>query len=47
MTGAQIVLNVKRAQKSFWAQPMELLCDVGQLEARFAPLGDGINPSVR
>jgi hypothetical protein len=47
MTGAQIVLNVKRAQKSFWTQPMELLGDVGQLEARFGPLGDGVDLCVR
>jgi hypothetical protein len=47
MTGAQIVLNVKWARKSFWAQPMELLGDVGQLEARFSPLGDGVNLGIR
>jgi hypothetical protein len=47
MTGAQIVLNVKRAQKSFWTQPMELLGDVGQLEARFGRLGDGVDLCVR
>jgi hypothetical protein len=41
------VLNVKRAQKSFWAQPIELLGDVGQLEAHLGPLGDGVDLGVR
>jgi hypothetical protein len=28
------------AHKSFWAETMELLGDVGQMEARFGPFGD-------
>jgi hypothetical protein len=35
------------AQKSFWAHPMELLGDVGQLESCFGPLGDGVNLGVK
>jgi hypothetical protein len=29
-----------KAQKSFWAQTMELLGDMGQMEARFGLFGD-------
>jgi hypothetical protein len=32
------VPNVKKPRKSFWAQAMELLGDVGQLEAHFGLL---------
>jgi hypothetical protein len=31
------------AQKSFWTYPMELLGDVGHVEARFGPFGDSAN----
>jgi hypothetical protein len=34
MIGAQFALNMELAQKSFCAQPMELLGDIGQVEAR-------------
>jgi hypothetical protein len=40
-------LNVQKARKSFWALPMELLGDVGQLESRFGLLGDGVNLGIR
>jgi hypothetical protein len=36
-------LNVPLVQKSFWAQPMVLLCDVGRVETRFGPFGDSVN----
>jgi hypothetical protein len=35
-----VCANVQMAQKSFWAYLMELLRDVGQLEDRFALLGE-------
>jgi len=35
--GAQFALNVQKARKSFWAQPMVLLRDVGEVEACFYP----------
>jgi hypothetical protein len=41
------VPNVSRAWKSFWAHPIVLLGDVGQVEARFGPFGDGVNLSAR
>jgi hypothetical protein len=41
------VLNVPRSWKSFQAHPMVLLGDVGQVEARFGPFGDSINPEAR
>jgi hypothetical protein len=34
---------MQQAQKSFWAHPMELLVDMGQVEARFDPFGDCVN----
>jgi hypothetical protein len=39
--GARFVSNVQLAQKSFWSHLMELL--VGQVEARFGLLRDGVN----
>jgi hypothetical protein len=30
-----------------WAHPMELLVDMGQVEAHFSMLGDGVNLGVR
>ena len=35
--GAQFALNVQKAWKSFCAQPMVLLRDVGEVEACFGP----------
>jgi hypothetical protein len=35
--------DVPRAWKSFWSHPMELLGDVGQMEARFSLFGDNVN----
>jgi hypothetical protein len=40
-------MNVPREWKSFWAYPMVLLGDVGQVEAYFGPFGDGVNLSAR
>jgi hypothetical protein len=37
--------NVQWAHKSFWALPMELLGDVGEVEGRFSPFGDDVNLS--
>jgi hypothetical protein len=34
------VSNIPRARKSCWPQSMDLLGDVGQVEARFGPFGD-------
>jgi hypothetical protein len=31
------------AWKSFWVYPMKLLGDVGQVEARFSLVGEGVN----
>jgi hypothetical protein len=36
-------MKVPQAQKSFWTHPMELLGDVGHLESRFDPFGDGVS----
>jgi hypothetical protein len=41
--GARFVLNIPRAWKSIWAQPMVHLRDVGQVEACFGPFGDSVN----
>jgi hypothetical protein len=41
------VPNVKYAQKSFWAHPIELLGDVGQVEARFSSFVDSVNLGTR
>jgi hypothetical protein len=40
-------MNVPKAQKSFWVHPMELLGDVGQVEARFGLLGERVNLGAR
>jgi hypothetical protein len=37
--GARFAPNVPWAWKLFWAYPMELLGNVGQMEARFGPFG--------
>jgi hypothetical protein len=44
--GAQFMLNVPWAWKSFWAYPMELLGNMGQI-ACFGPFGDGVNLGIR
>jgi hypothetical protein len=33
-------MNVLWAWNSFWGHPMELLGDMGEMEARFYPFGD-------
>jgi hypothetical protein len=45
--GAWFAPNVPRAWKLFWVYPMELLGDVGQMEARFGPFGDNVNLHAR
>jgi hypothetical protein len=47
MIGARFALNMQLAQKSFCAQPMELLGDIGQVEARFGPFGDKVSLGAR
>jgi hypothetical protein len=37
--GARFAPNVPWAWKLFWAYPMELLGNVGQMKARFGPFG--------
>jgi hypothetical protein len=39
--------NCTRAWNSFWSHPMELLGDVGQMEARFCLFGDNVNLEAR
>jgi hypothetical protein len=41
------VPNVPQAWKSFWAHLMELLDDMGQVEARFGTFGDSVNLGAR
>jgi hypothetical protein len=41
------VPNVPRALKSFWAHLIELIGDVGQVEARFDTFGDSVNVNAR
>jgi hypothetical protein len=36
-----------RAWKSFWPHPMELLGDVGQMEACYSLFGDNVNLDAR
>jgi hypothetical protein len=45
--GAQFAPNVPWAWKSFWAYPMELLGNVGQMEARFGPSIGSVNLNTR
>jgi hypothetical protein len=45
--GVQIGTNIPLAQKSFWAQTMELLSDAGKMEAHFGPFGDCANLDTR
>jgi hypothetical protein len=44
---AWFAVNVPGAQKSFWPHPMDLLGDVGQMEARFGLFGDSVNLNTR
>jgi hypothetical protein len=37
------VLNIPKAQKSFWTHPMELLGDVVNVECRFDPFRDSVS----
>jgi hypothetical protein len=41
------VPNVPRALKSFWAHLIELIGDMGQVEARFDTFGDSVNVDAR
>jgi hypothetical protein len=45
--GAWFAPNVPWAQKLFWTNPMVLLGDEAQLEARFGPFGDSANLDAR
>jgi hypothetical protein len=45
--GARFATNVPRARKSFWAHPIVLLGDVGQVKARFGPFGDSVKLGAR
>jgi hypothetical protein len=44
---AWFVPNMQQAWKSFWAQPVEVLGDVGQMKAHFSLFGDSINLDAR
>jgi hypothetical protein len=44
--GARFARNVPYAQKSFWMNPMLLLGDEAQLEARFGPFVDSANLDI-
>jgi hypothetical protein len=45
--GARFVLNVPRAWKCFWLHPMELVGDIGEVEACFGLLGEGVNRDAK
>jgi hypothetical protein len=47
MIGAWFVPTLPRAWKSFWAHPMELLGDIGEIEAHFSMFGDSVNLDAR
>jgi hypothetical protein len=40
-------MNASQAQKSFWMHSIELLGDVGQMEASFGLFGDSVNLDTR
>jgi hypothetical protein len=40
-------MNMHGLRKSFWIHQMELLGDVGQIEARISPFGDSVNLDAR
>ena len=44
---ASFAPNVPKDQKSFWTQPMVLLCDEAKLEAHYGPFGDSANLDAR
>jgi hypothetical protein len=44
---ARFTPNVPKAQKSFWTNPMVLLGDEAQLEARFGLFRDSANLDAR
>jgi hypothetical protein len=41
------VPNMPQIWKSFWAHPMVVLVDVGQVEGRFDQFGDCVNLDAR
>jgi hypothetical protein len=45
--GAWYAPNVPQAWKSVWMHMMELLGDVGHVESRFDPFGDGVIVGAR
>jgi hypothetical protein len=45
--GALFAPNVTWAQKSFWTHLVELLGDVGNVQARFGLFGDSANLDAR
>ena len=45
--GAQFALSVQKARKSFCAQPMVLLRDVGQVETCYGRIGISVNLHAR
>jgi hypothetical protein len=45
--GARFASNVQWAWKSFWAHPMKLLGNVGQMEARFNLFGGSVDLDTR
>jgi hypothetical protein len=42
-----VCVECTRAWKSFWPQQMELLGDVGQMEACLSLFGDIVNPHAK
>jgi hypothetical protein len=47
MIGAWFVPTLPWVWKSFWAHPMELLGDIGEIEARFSLFRDSVNLDAR
>jgi hypothetical protein len=45
--GAWFALNVPWAWKSFWAYPMDLLGNLGQMEVCFGPSRGSVNLNTR
>jgi hypothetical protein len=45
--GAWFAPNVPWEQKSFWLHPMDILGDVGQMEAHFGLFEDSVNLHIR
>jgi hypothetical protein len=42
-----VLISIEVVLISFWAQPLEVLGDVGQMEARFSLFGDNVNLNAR